>query len=155
MEFDDITSVINKSLNDALNFIMDNNIPYVKFNKLIKSIYRFYLIDNICRYIMQHNVFILSYNDTNIIYKLFNRLILSKILIDTIDKLNKYLPICITDKNLNDNGILLGLKNLLISKKSKISNFNKLRRYAMINGLSSLNTDLFISLQFRQFFMKK
>lgn len=149
-----LDDTINNALNDALFFILKNNIPTEKFDKNIQCIYRYYITNNICRYLMNNNIKIAFYNTNNIIFKYFNNDDLLKLLIKIFNKLNNLLPIIISNKAPNDNGVLIELNNNLKNKTIKISNLNKLRKYNIINNIPSLNNDLINSLKFRQFFTK-
>jgi len=149
---DSINDVLNNSFDDALSFILNNNIPSEKFDKNIKSIYRYHIINNICRYLIANNLKIVFYNTDQLIFKYFKKTDIIKLIEQIFKKLNMYLPIIISDKSPTDPGIKIELRNLLESNSNKIINFNKLRKFINTNNISSLNDDLVNSLKFRQFF---
>ena len=149
-----LDDIINNALNNALFFILENHIPSKKFDKNIQCIYRYYIINNICQYLMNNNIKIAFYNINNIILKYFNNNELLNLLNNIFKKLNKLLPIIISNKSPNDKGVLIELNNILKNKTIKISNLNKLRKYNMVNNIPSLNNDLINSPKFRYFFTK-
>ena len=149
-----LDDTINNALNNALFFFLKNHIPSEKFDKNIQCIYRYYIINNICQYLMDNNVKIVFYNIDNIILKYFDNNKLTNLLNNIFKKLNNLLPIVISDKSPNDKGVLIELTNIIKNKTIKISNLNKLRKYNMVNGIPSLNNDLINSLKFRYFFTK-
>ena len=102
-----LDDTINNALNDALFFILKNNIPTEKFDKNIQCIYRYYITNNICRYLMNNNIKIAFYNTNNIIFKYFNNDDLLKLLIKIFNKLNDLLTIIISNKTPNDKCLLI------------------------------------------------
>lgn len=154
MNINILDKTINDALNDALFFILNNHLPTEKFDKNIQSIYRYYLINYICQFLMNNETKIAFYNIDNFILKYFDNDKLLNLIIKIFNKLNTLLPIIISNQSPNDNGVLIEFNNILKNKTIKISNLNKLRKYNKINNIPSLNNDLINSLKFRQFFTK-